>query len=325
MSDRRDTLLASQTQDVAAACSRRLQELCRRAVVTLMLCASINSVARLQVLADDEDDIAPVAAAADRRIVISERQFDLMAFGRGQRIAGVQAIQIDEQTASETEARKRLNSQLSSQVQAMDRLYSLSDAQKKKLQLAGKGDIHQHFSRLFEMRLKVTAAPLQREQFVELMKELQPIQNVMQEHIFGEESLFQKTLRNILTEEQRVRHRSIEREQQRKIIEGVMLDWDRTADRFKLWGEPRKQFIELLVPHLHVPVSAGSYSHQLVFLEAWRLREQVKPLLTADEWKKFEWQVERAKEMRPTLEARGLWTTRFSDDADEASPDATKE
>lgn len=346
MTDRRDPLFASQSQDVAASWGRRLLVLSRHAVVMLVLCVPVDSPANSRALADDDDDTVP-AVPAERQMILRGQQIILrgqqVALDRGQIqqiaiqqmevgggqiqvvmvIDGVEHFQNEDQSAtSETATRKRFHLQLDSQVQAMNRLYSLSEAQKKKLQLAGKGDIHQYFSRLYEIRVKVAAQPPQGQPFNALVKEHH---DVVRSGLFGDDSLFQKTLRTMLTEEQRTRFRSIERGQQQRILESVMEDWDRAADRFKLWGEPRKKFIELLVPHLQVPVSAGAYSHQIVFLEAWRLREQVRPLLTADEWKKFEWQVGRAQEMIPALEARGLWTARLSDDAGEASPDAAKE
>ncbi len=327
MTTRSDAFVVNCVKTFASPCGRKSQALFGRSVVVFFLSVTAGSAAMAQVLADDVDFDVVVPAPAERQIIFLDQQVDRIAFGRGEVIAinGRQVIQLDDQTASESDARKRWNSVLASQVQAMDRLYSLSEPQKKKLLLAGKGDIHQHFSRLAEIRSKVTAGPLQREQFAALMKELQPIQNVTRDNLFDDNSLFQKTLRTMLTEEQRRRFRSIELEQQRRILESVMQDWDLAADRFKLWGEPRKKFIELLVPRLHISPSAGAYSHPIVFLEAWRIREQVRPLMTADEWKKFEWQVERAKDAIPILEARGLWTARLPSDAGDASQDVAKE
>lgn len=326
MTIRPDTFVVNCVNAFAPTCGRKSRTLFGRAVVVFLLSLIAGSAVMAQVPADDEAIEVAVPARAERQIIFLDQQFDRIAFGRAEVIVidGRQVIQLDEQTAAESDARKRWNSVLAAQVQAMDRLYSLSEPQKKKLLLAGKGDIHQHFSRLAEIRSKVTAGPLQREQFAALMKELQPIQNATRENLFDDNSLFQKTLRTILTDEQRRRFRSIELEQQRRILESVMQDWDLAADRFKLWGEPRKKFIELLVPRLHISPSAGAYSHSIVFLEAWRIREQVRPLLTADEWKKFEWQVERAKDAIPILEARGLWTARLVGEVDQAS-DTTKE
>lgn len=326
MTTRPDAFVVNCVKTFASPCGRGSQALFGRAVVVFLLSLTAGSAAMAQVPADDEDFDVVAPAPAERQIIFLDQLFDQIAFGRAQVIAinGGQVIQLDEQMASESDARKRWNSALAAQVQAKDRLYSLSEPQRRKLQLAGKGDIHQHFSRLAEIRSKVTAGPLQREQFAALMKELQPIQNSTLENLFDDNSLFQKTLRTMLTEEQHRRFRSIELEKQRRILESVMQDWDLAADRFKLWGEPRKRFIELLVPRLHISSTAGAYSHPIVFLEAWRIREQVRPLLSADEWKKFEWQVERAKDSIPILEARGLWTVRLAGDVDEAS-DTTKE
>lgn len=285
------------------------------------------------VVCESDEDGEDVDAPAQRWLVLRGqqaipigRQLNQAAVDRGaiELIVfegGGQRFLIEDQGTSDEEARKRFQSQLEFQVQSMTRSYSLSDAQRKKLQLAGKGDIHQHFVRLAEIRSLSNSTATQPERLAVLFAENQ---NALRAGFFCDESLFQKTLRTMLTDEQRVRYRSIGLEKQRRILESVMLDWDRAADRFKLWGEPRKKFIELLVPHLNVPASAGAYSHQIVFLEAWRLREQVQPLLTAAEWKLFEWQVERAKELIPTLEARGLWTEQRPNMDDDATEVTTK-
>ncbi len=54
MTDRRDPILASQSPDVAAPSGRRLPVLLRRSFVLLVLCGSINAVAGLLILEEDE-------------------------------------------------------------------------------------------------------------------------------------------------------------------------------------------------------------------------------------------------------------------------------
>jgi len=317
-----DAFAVNRVKNVSPSWGRRLRMFCGRAVP---LIATIISSVVSQTQADENDGAVPIFAA-EPQIILRRQPIGRIVLDGGQIqnivvIDDIELLQFEDHGASETQTRKRFLSLLDSQSQAMIRLYSLSAAQAKKLYLAGKGDIHQYFSRLSEIRSKSTSVPPRGEQVDAIMKEHQ---NSLRGGIFGDESLFQKTLRTILTDEQRARYQSIEREQQRRILESVMLDWDRTADRFKLWGEPRKKFIELLIPHLHVPANAGAYSHSIVFLEAWRHREQVRPLLTATEWEKFEWQVGRAKEVIPTLEARGFWASTSEDDG-EPTPDTANE
>lgn len=324
-----DAFAVNRVRNVSPTWGRRLRMFCGRAAAPLILMATIGSSVVSQTQADDNDGAVPIFVA-EPQIILRRQPVGRIVLDGGlvrnvfviDNINDIELLQTEDYSASDAETQRRFVSLLDSQSQAMIRLYSLSAAQAKKLSLAGKGDIHQYFSRLSEIRSKSTSAPPQGEHVDALLKEHQ---NSLRGGIFGDESLFQKTLRTILNDEQRARYQSIEREQQRRILESVMLDWDRTADRFKLWGEPRKKFIELLVPHLHVPANAGAFSHSIVFLEAWRHRDQIRPLLTAAEWEKFEWQVNRAREAIPTLEARGFWTSFPSDDDGESTPDTSNE
>ena len=157
------------------------------------------------------------------------------------------------------------------------------------------------------------------------MQRLQPLQMSGQFGSIGENSLFRKTLRRTLTDEQRVRYQAHERERRAAIIETALLNMERVANGLKLTGETRRQFVELVLENGRVPQNVGGYGQYIVLLEANQLRKRVKPLLTEAEWEKFEWQVGQAKRFVPTLESNGLWTARRINDDDEATIDATKD
>ena len=88
MTDRRDPLLTSQARDVAASYGRRLMVLCSHAVVILVLCLPVDSLAISRVLADDEDD---VPAAPAERLVIRRGQ---PIFLRGQPVDRIALDQV---------------------------------------------------------------------------------------------------------------------------------------------------------------------------------------------------------------------------------------
>ena len=348
MTDRRDPLLASQYPDVAVPCGRRSQVLLGRAFVLLMLCASVNSAAGLQILEEDDDVAAPVVG--ERQFMITEQQFDQMVFGGQQqvvqravavpraqvvrRVNRVQVIEVVEAAevvqnlvvqSSIADFRKRMESIAVAEIEAVDRRVSLTEAQKKKLKLAARGDVAQIVSRAAELRPKLTSKPINQQQYVALMKELQPLRMSQQFGILGENSLFRKTLRGTLTAEQRVRFQTLVRERQRTIVSTALQNLERTTNGLRLLVEKRDKVIEVLLERGRIPQSNGPYDQYIVLLEASLLRDELRPLLSETEWEKFELHMVSAKRLVPTLESYGLWTERRSNVDDDEVADAAKE
>ena len=284
--------------------------------------------------AQDEDD-ERVAPAGERQFVITEEQFDQMVFGGRQaavRVAqpvqvvqgvkGMQQIVVAVQPA-EMDFRKRMEAATAVEIQAVDGRVSLTDAQKKKLRLAARGDIAKLVERAAELRPKLTAKPMNQQEYVELMRELQPLRMSQQFGIISESSLFRKTLQGTLTDEQRARWRAVQRERQKAIIQAafVQLNAQQTPVGTKLTAESQQKLTELILDHGRLPQSVGPYGQYIVLLEANLLRDRVKPLLSVEEWDRFESQVGQAKRYVPTLESYGLWTERRSDTKDNETDD----
>jgi hypothetical protein len=292
-------------------------------VLTWAFSAGSAAVAR-----DDAEEDEADAIAAERQVVLSEQQFDEMVFGASSahRIIvenGVQRVAVPIPNTEES-ARKRLESALQAEMQTIHDKCSLTEAQKKKLRLAGRGDIADFCGRVSELRTKLTSKPLSRQQYVELTRELQPLRMATQLGTFGEGSLFQKTLRRALTDEQHARYRVLERERKVRMVESVVSNWDRNANGVKLLINNRHRFVEVLVEHgRHLPQGQNPYLHYIVLLEAVRLEERLKPLLTEENWKKLQTQAAQAKQIEATLRNSGQWPVVPEDD--EEPSDKTKE
>ncbi len=277
----------------------------------------------------EDDDELVAAAVAERQFVLSEQQFDQMIFGAGARTAqvvreanGVQRIEMVT-AATAADLRKRLESALATKIQSLDAQCSLNNAQKKKLGLAGRGDIHQFFSRVAEMRPKLTAAPLTRARYTELMSELQPLRTVLSQGVFEENSLYRKTLQRALTDEQHRRLQVLVRQQQAAAIDTVLNNVERTNSQVKLDGETRRKVIELLVERGRFPPTSTPYMQYIVLLEANRLEEHLLPLLGETYWQTFQTQVVLARRFEPTLRRNGQWPVTPESDDEPAEP-ATK-
>ncbi|HLJ92986.1 MAG TPA: hypothetical protein VKU02_07325 [Gemmataceae bacterium] len=104
---------------------------------------------------------------------------------------------------SSAEARDRLNAQLAIRIKSIDGICQLTDAQKHKLRLAGRGDIKRFFDRYESAKLKFHAINNNQEQPVVIVPpEVGALRNAFNDP-FQENSLLYKTLPNTLTSEQR--------------------------------------------------------------------------------------------------------------------------
>lgn len=292
------------------------------AFVALSL-AVVNSEPSLG-CADEEDEEVIVAPAA-RQYVITEQQFDQMVFGghlttqRAQVVPqanGGQVLQVVQANVKQSPAdfRKRMEGLAATELDVVDRRVSLTEAQKKKLKLAARGDIEQHISRANELRPKLTSKPLDQAQYVELMDELRPLRMVLQTGLVSESSLFRKTLRHCLTDNQRARWQTLERERQQAVIESVIQTWERTAKQGMLWGESRKQFIEVPLDHGDLPDTHNSYNYYVVLVEVGKLEDRLKPLVSEEVWEKLQKQITQARQIEASLRKSGQWPERARDD-----------
>jgi hypothetical protein len=295
-------------------------------VLVAMLWLFITGWAALAGGDSEEDDAEHIAA--ERQVILSEQQFDQMVFGgssaqqvvivNGQR----RAMEVA-QPSTEADTRKRMESAMQAEMRVIHSKCSLTEAQKKKLQLAGRGDIHQFFSRVSELRPKLTSKPLSRQQYNEAIQELQPLRYLPQYGALGDNSLFRKTLRQLLKDDQLVRYRSLERERRVAVVDGVLLNWGRMTNGIKLTGERHKQIINLLVDHGQFPQGFSPYTHYIVMLEAARLEEQLKPLLDDQQWVAFQTQLVVARRVEPTLRRMGEWPISPPSDDDGETPSQT--
>jgi len=104
------------------------------------------------------------------------------------------------------DARRRLKEVLGTRVEEVESTYQVSPAHRRKLELAGKGDIERFFDHVAEKRkelddLQVNEHKTRR--FV--LTELIPLRAKMRQGPFGEGSLFAKTLNKLVNEKQLAR------------------------------------------------------------------------------------------------------------------------
>ena len=141
----------------------------------------------------DEPEEQPVV----NNVAIDESNFDRWVYGNmGGTVAG---------------ARDRLEALLSLSIDEADRTCKLTEAQKKKLRLAGHGDLKRFLGRVEEARRVFRQLNRDQNNVNQLHQETIPLAATLRAGLYGDDSFFGKTLRTTLDPEQAGRYRETSR------------------------------------------------------------------------------------------------------------------
>ena len=132
--------------------------------------------------------------AAQPAFVMSDDQFDQWVFGAPR---------------NSRAGRNKLDSLLTLEVDEVARTCGLSEAQKKKLVLAGRGDIKRFFDKVEEKRKKFDKVKTDQNKIGEIYQELIPLQVTLNSGLFNEDSFYAKTLKKVLSQEEEARYQKV--------------------------------------------------------------------------------------------------------------------
>lgn len=323
-------MIALKVQPVASDL-HRVESIGRRARIAFVMLSMILAAAALScpTRADDEDDEKPVAAG--RQINITEQNFEQMVFGAsvsGQRIVvenGVRRV-VAESISAAGMARKRMEGAIEAELRWIEGRCRLADAQKKKLRLAGRGDIANFLSRAEDLRVKVVGRSLDQQEYNEFSMELSLLRMASQNGLLGEASLFRKTLRRTLDDEQRAEYQRLLRQRQLEAAEAGVVVWERVTTNgngvkaigLKLSPETRRKVCERIVERGRFPEASTPYMRYIVLLEADRIADQVRPLMDEEQWEEFQKLVAQAKRVEPSIRRYAQWPPASPDEDDES-------
>jgi hypothetical protein len=188
--------------------------------------------------------------------------------------------------------------QLTVQMEDIDRACSLTDAQRKKLQLAGRGDMKRFFDRYEQLRWKSQVIEHNVQNLQEMQREANHLRrSLMNEGLFLEHSLLVKSLRTTLTNEQLTRYevkalkgRALRHHE--SVLEAVAFLKRSFENSVAARGldivlrEDQRQNLITLVTHETKPSRQLSQSEaQFLLWQFSRLsQEKVKPLFDQDQW-----------------------------------------
>jgi hypothetical protein len=263
----------------------------RLITVGLMLWAAGGRPVRAQQDDDAEADFNPKVQAVQEKVAqfvpqVNNDQVDQWIFGRFGGAPG---------------ARTKLDSALTLKIDELERLCGLSEGQKKKLLLAGKGDIKRFFDKVEDLKRK--AAIGQNGMNQNVWQDLQPLQAELNTGLFGEDSLYTKMVRRTLNDgqmahfERQLRERRQARYQ--STVEWFVMHVDKALG---LSEAQRQQFVSVLVTETPPPNVFGRADYTYLMLQSAKLPEpKIKPIFDTAQWRLLSRQFNQARMMEQWL------------------------
>jgi hypothetical protein len=204
--------------------------------------------------------------------------------------------------------RRRLEFSLTARVSGVDRICLLSEVQRKKLELAGQGDIKQFFDRVESSRRKLREEPLDRRAAQAILAEFRRRPSRPRAELFGGNSLFEKILKRTLTTDQLARYETVTHAEHvarhRDTIKWVVGSMD-TA--LRLSPAQHRQLERLLVEETQPPKRFGEYDYYGVLFQMSLLPEKkLTRILEDDQWAKLKMQLAEASRLGPALKEGGF-------------------
>jgi hypothetical protein len=214
---------------------------------------------------------------------VSDDQFDQWVFQQDRNASG---------------ARQRLNSLLTLQLEDIERACALTEGQKKKLQLAGRGDLKRFFDRYEAVKQKFQLIKNDQQKQQEIWQDISPLQMSLQGGLFHEDSLLSKSLPNTLTGDQLARYDAITRERRafrhRATIELAVTTLEQQSTPLR--DVQRRELIKLLTKQTKPSRKSGPYDYYVVMFQLGRLpEEKLKPLFDNMQWQVMSRQLDQFK------------------------------
>lgn len=214
-----------------------------------------------------------------------------------------------QQDRNDAGARQRLDSLLALRIEEVDRVSQLTEAQKKKLQLVGKGDMRRFFARYEIVKKKFQKLKNDQQKMQEIWRDISPLQTSLQAGLFHEDSLLVKSLVHTLTAEQFARYGVVVRERRafrrRAAIELTVAFLEQT---FPLRADQRRDLLALLTKQTRLGRRMGQYEHFVIMIQLDRMpEEKLKPLFDSAQWKAVKQHLTRIENMEAFLRQSGEW------------------
>jgi len=179
----------------------------------------------------------------------------------------------------------------------------LSEIQLKKLRLAARGDIERFLERVEKARKKFDEVRFDQNRINEVFQEIQPLQAKLQAGLFGEESLFEKTMNKTLTQQQNEPRMQLETERRKFRYQAqIGITLAILENGLPLLDEQREKITKLLEDESQPPKRFSQYDYYYVLLQMAKLPEdKLKGILDETQLKMLQPYLMQARGMEQFL------------------------
>jgi len=216
-----------------------------------------------------------------------------------------------------TLAEQRMRTRVELQLAELDRVCQLSEAQKKKLQLAVRGDIRRFLSEAAVLRNKFDK--LMKDQkandpnafnavWQQMWQDMQPLQLRMARGLTSAPtSLLMKVVPQTLTTEQQRQYQAVASERERFRYEAsIAVSLHQLEEVVALTETQREELTKLLLA-LPAPRRTGQYDIYVILIRLSAFPpEKLEPLFGADQWKSFSAHLAQYRNLRKSWVEAGI-------------------
>ena len=200
-----------------------------------------------------------------------------------------------------------IKAQFAVRLESVNRVCTLSDAQREKITLAAEGDRKRLLRRIGQAQEKHRTAGQDQKKIQEFYNVASSLRTKLDD-VYDEWSLYQKILRQTLTKEQWARYDRQERERDRfryqAKIEMVMTRLENGLVAFH--ADQRQRLIKLLLDETEAPKKFGKYDYYVVLFQLAKLNdEKLKPIFDDAQRQAIKKATELPQSMELTLRRQG--------------------
>ncbi|MFO1020097.1 MAG: hypothetical protein U0903_05300 [Planctomycetales bacterium] len=184
----------------------------------------------------------------------------------------------------------------------------LTEGQRKKLELAARGDMVHFFDRVDVAREKFMRIRNDQNKMQEIWQDIQPLQLAIQSEQFSAGSFFRKTLQRTLTDAQFRQFENGELDRRKFIYKSKILSVIATLEgTVPMTDAQRNKLVTLVEQETPIPRAFGQYDQYVVMYQIGKIpSEKVQNILDANQMKLLDRKLNQARGMGAWLERTGL-------------------
>jgi hypothetical protein len=230
------------------------------------------------------------SAAAAQEFVLTEEQFN-------------QWLTNNNQSAAE-----QFESQVTMQISALDRVCKLSPDQRRKLELAGRGDAARFESQIAALRTELVNKSYNNNEINDVFQRIQPFQQKFQRGILGEDSMFKKIVAKTLSGEQQSRYDQEQRNRRTADYAARVDMYVAMVDRAApMSDQQREALLKLFRKHTRPPKQFGQQPIYYVMYQASKIPQtELKKLFDEAQLKIIEKAFRQGASYKNMLERQGF-------------------